>query len=66
MSALAVLCRDDGIIVACDTIAFDSATGVIMSINAGKVLMVPEINTIIGSTGAGNFASFLRAVMGFK
>jgi hypothetical protein len=66
VSALAVLCREYGIVIACDTISYNSETGIIMSVNAGKVVMAPEMGLVIGNTGVGNFSSFLRAVMGQK
>jgi len=65
MSAIAVICRDDGIVIANDTIAYDDA-GIVRSVSAGKVQPILELNCVIGNVGAGNLTAMLRAQMAQK
>jgi len=59
MSALAVAVGTDGIIIASDGVCYTYETGEVASF-VSKVIMLPEFNCFIGSTGAGAFAVALR------
>ena len=60
-----MLRRENGIIIACDSISYDE-TGIVKSTKAVKLLAVPELNCAIGNVGVGNFTPVLRAQMAHK
>lgn len=65
MSAIAVIRRENGIVIACDSISHD-ANGVIQSVTANKLVIIPEWDCAIGNVGVGNFSTMIRANMGQK